>query len=124
MLRTRRSDCLILGSGSSKAVSEKMPVVRELADALKQQIKNDPELKDLEDPKYQHLLNDPELLLTYLAQDQPWKKPWEAPQEWALFLRMYLEPFLKELSSKMTTYAPMLSRQWSTSCATRRPRAD
>lgn len=79
---------LILGSGFSKAVSEKMPTVRELAEALKQRVKADPELKDLEDPKYQHLLNDPELLLTYLAQDQPWKEPWEALEERALFLRI------------------------------------
>ncbi len=86
--KNKKKRLLILGSGFSKAVSEKMPVVRELADALKQQIKNDPELKDLEDPKYQHLLNDPELLLTYLAQDQPWKKPWEAPKEWAVFLKI------------------------------------
>ncbi|MCS6902749.1 MAG: hypothetical protein NZO41_00485 [Candidatus Bipolaricaulota bacterium] len=83
-----KKQLLILGSGFSKAVSEKMPTVRELAEALKQQINEDPELKDLEDPKYQHLLNDPELLLTYLAQDQPWKKSWEALKERALFLRI------------------------------------
>lgn len=79
---------LILGSGFSKAVSDKMPVVRELATALKEQIKQDPKLKELEDPKYQDLLNDPELLLTYLAQDQPWKKPDETHEDRALFLRV------------------------------------
>ncbi|MEM4402554.1 MAG: hypothetical protein QW376_08775 [Candidatus Caldarchaeum sp.] len=93
---------LILGSGFSKAVSDKMPVVRELADALKKQIKEDPELKDLEDPKYQHLLNDPELLLTYLAQDQPWKEPWEAPKEWAVFLKIskWLAGYIQDCEAK------------------------
>jgi hypothetical protein len=86
--KSAKKRLLILGSGFSKAVSEKMPVVRELADALKQQIEADPELKDLEDPKYQNLLKDPELLLTYLAQDQPWKEPWETAKETGIYLRI------------------------------------
>jgi len=85
---SKKKRLLILGSGFSKAVSDKMPVVRELAQALQKQIKTDPELTALKKPQYQHLLNDPEMLLTYLAQDQPWKEPWEAPKEWALFLKI------------------------------------
>jgi hypothetical protein len=86
--KSEKKRLLILGSGFSKAVSEKMPVVSELADALKTEIKNRKELGDLSDPQYQSLLKDPELLLTYLAQDQPWKETWEAPKEWALFLQV------------------------------------
>lgn len=85
---SKKKRLLILGSGFSKAFSEKMPVVRELAEALKEQIKKYPKLKDLEDSRYQHLLNDPELLLTYLAQDQPWKRPDETHEDRALFLRI------------------------------------
>ncbi len=108
---------LILGSGFSKAISEKMPVVRELADALKQQIKNDPELKDLEDPKYQHLLNDPELLLTYLAQDQPWKEPWEAAKERGLYLRVthWLAKYIiaAEVKAMMEAFNPTSEKKWA-----------
>jgi hypothetical protein len=87
---SKKERLLILGSGFSKAVSDKMPVVRELAQALKEHIEKnqDRDLQALKEPQYQHLLNDPEMLLTYLAQDQPWKQPWEAPKEWALFLQI------------------------------------
>ena len=85
---SKKERLLILGSGFSKAVSDKMPVVRELAQALQKQIKTDPELTALKEPQYQHLLNDPEMLLTYLAQDQPWKEPDETHKDRALFLRV------------------------------------
>jgi hypothetical protein len=89
---SKKERLLILGSGFSKAVSDKMPVVRELAQALKEHIEKnqdqDRDLQALKEPQYQHLLNDPEMLLTYLAQDQPWKKPEETHKDRALFLRV------------------------------------
>jgi len=97
--KSAKKRLLILGSGFSKAVSEKMPVVRKLADELKKEIKrDDTELKALNDPQYKHLLNDPELLLTYLSQDQPWKKPDETHGDRALFLRVskWLAKYIEE----------------------------
>jgi hypothetical protein len=87
---SKKERLLILGSGFSKAVSDKMPVVRELAQALKEHIEKnqDRDLQALKEPQYQHLLNDPEMLLTYLAQDQPWKEPDETHKDRALFLRV------------------------------------
>ena len=79
---------LILGSGFSKAVSDKMPVVQELVAPLNEKVERDEELGALKNPRYQYLLSQPELLLTYLSQDQPWKEPWETPKEWALFVRI------------------------------------
>ena len=99
---SKKERLLILGSGFSKAVSDKMPVVRELAQALQKQIETDPGLTALKEPQYQHLLNDPEMLLTYLAQDQLWKQPWEAPKEWSLYLKIskWLAEYIRACESR------------------------
>lgn len=85
---SKKQRLLILGSGFSKAVSDKMPVVQELADALKKEVEQNKELWALKNPRYQHLLDNPELLLTYLSQDQPWKEPDQTHEDRALFLRV------------------------------------
>lgn len=85
---SKKKRLLILGSGFSKAVSERMPVVSCLVDALKKEVEQDEELRALKNPRYQHLLSNPELLLTYLSQDQPWKEPDETHEDRALFLRI------------------------------------
>jgi hypothetical protein len=86
--QSKKKCLLILGSGFSKAISEQMPTVLELVEPLKQLIEQDSALKDLENPRYQTLLSNPELLLTYLAQDQPWKEPWEAAKDQGLYLKV------------------------------------
>ena len=57
----------VLGSGFSKAYSESMPTVNELAGLLKCQ-------NYLAEEPYASLTSDPELLLTYLSWEQPWQK--------------------------------------------------
>jgi len=72
---------LILGSGFSKAISQTMPTVRELAHHLKKE-------EDLRREPYNKLWDDPELLFSYLSLEQPWKEPAEALKDRALFVRI------------------------------------
>jgi hypothetical protein len=78
----------ILGSGFSKAVSEKMPVVKQLTKDLEEEIERNSQLNLLNNQRYQHLRHDLELLLTYLSQEHPWKTPAEFHEDRALFLRI------------------------------------
>jgi len=72
---------LIVGSGFSKAVSSSMPTVTELAEHLREE-------EALQQDPYDKLVDDPELLLSYLSLEQPWKKPPEALEDKALFVRV------------------------------------
>ena len=69
----------ILGSGFSRAFSDEMPTVSELADALL-------EKPHFQAAPYDDLAANPELLLSYLDLAQPWKEPEEVLQDQALFI--------------------------------------
>lgn len=82
---------LILGSGFSKAISQNMPTVKELADHLKLE-------EDLQREPYNKLRDDPELLFSYLSLEQPWNEPSEALKDRALFIRIqeFLAKFITD----------------------------
>jgi hypothetical protein len=81
------SKLFILGAGFSKAVSDKMPTMKELGTFVRDRI---PELPG--DPQvYYRLMSDPsnvEELLTYLYQEMPWKTVEQALIEKAAFHKL------------------------------------
>jgi len=73
---------LILGSGFSKAVfPDSMPTVTDLRPLLRQ-------IEGLSVAPYDSLADKPELLLSYLAQNQPWKEPSEGLSDQGLFVQV------------------------------------
>jgi hypothetical protein len=73
---------LILGSGFSKAVfPDSMPTVTDLEPLLRQ-------MEGLSVAPYDRLADKPELLLSYLAQNQPWKEPSEGLSDQGLFVQV------------------------------------
>lgn len=69
----------ILGSGFSRAFSDAMPTVDELANKLR-------ERPPFRESPYDNLVENPELLLSYLDLAQPWKEPEEVLRDQALFI--------------------------------------
>ena len=84
------SKLFILGAGFSKAVSDKMPTMKDLGKFVRDRISELPELQG--DPQiYYRLMSDPsnvEELLTYLYQEMPWKTAQQSLIEKAAFLRL------------------------------------
>jgi hypothetical protein len=74
----------MLGSGFSKAMSPKMPVIKELSQKIREEFGQLPC-----DPKVcSQFLDDPEGLLTYLYQGMPWKSPEETHTDRAAFISL------------------------------------
>lgn len=97
------SKLFILGAGFSKAVSDKMPTMKDLGKFVRDRI---PELPG--DPQiYYRLMSDPsnvEELLTYLYQEMPWKTAEQTLIEKAAFhkLSAYIVEHIAGFESELT----------------------
>ena len=79
------SKLFILGSGFSKAVSERMPTIGELGTYIRDKIQELPTDQEV----YERLISAPmniEGLLTYLYQEMPWKTPEQTLSDKAAFV--------------------------------------
>lgn len=72
----------IIGSGFSKAVSSRMPTVRDLGKEVMSIVQS--AYADI--GAYERLAEDPEALITYLATAMPWKRPEETLTDRAAFI--------------------------------------
>ena len=78
---------LLLGAGFSKAISHRMPILKELGAWLAET----PTGQRLPEGRRNWLKEDPEAILTSLAQDMPWKSSIQAREDEALFLELTRE---------------------------------
>ncbi len=82
-------DVFILGAGFSKAISEEMPVLRELSAAIASRV-NQPT---------PYLAEDVELAMTFLAQPQPWMSEAQQLRNRAAFLEL-IEAIATEITDR------------------------
>lgn len=117
-------DVFILGAGFSRAIDSQMPLMRQLTDAVRQEIDNSelslpPPLIDSEDSG-RELENNIELWMTYLSQRQAWLDETFNQYNLAVAtrIRRYIRQIIEQISWQSMTSKPewleSLIERWST----------